>query len=613
MIEAWRIGVKISVINGFSNGLALFSREAMSAQKKVVGLQAALDATTRSMKIGGMMAGAGFLGLSMFDKAIDKAKDYQSQLSLLKVSGADQIEVAQGVALAWKTSHEVMSTSAADNLRAIRELRSVLGPNSIGEIGSVLPQIQRMSGTLTALTGKPPEGLANDVVRFTELRGSGVVTPQALAHNTELMARTVLAMGGTVTPADMHATLKQSKLAGMHLNDEFLFQELPFLIQEWKTGKGGTGQAAGTAQMSAFQTFIGGVVKKSAIPLWLQGGLISANGVVSNKTGGYQLKPGALKDAALYEANPYEWVLKDLAPAVARIQKLRHLTTEQVLAGLAGNRNTQIDMASLLEKSPQIERDRKLFAGAPNSLAAYNQLLKTSPELAGIALSKQWENVQTQLVFDTLPKLIELTSKLASGLDWLTGVMRQHPVAIRRITEAFVGLSGALMIGGTLKMVTAGFQGLGLVISAGGGLNKLLSGVAGGLGLLSQGIAVVSAAMAGWWAGKQIYNHAIAGTKAGDVIGNIETRMMAALGSKNAQDVLNNMYGPKNHSGDFHPERMSWANKPVQVSTTINLDGKAVAKVVTKHQATAAAAPQTGMSGLDTSQFASPIGITGSW
>ncbi len=478
------------------------------------------------------MAGAGFFGLRAIDRAIDKAKAYQAQLSLLKATGADQREIALDTAAAWKTAGDVLTTSAADNLKAIRELRSVLGAGNTGAVSAVLPAIQRMSGSLTALTGRTPDGLANDVVRTTELRGAGLVTPEAIQRNAELMSRTVMAMGGTVVPSDFHATMKQAKLSGLHLNDDFVYNVLPFLMQEAKTGHGGGGaQTVGTSLMSTYQAIIGGTLKKSALPLWMEAGLIKPSDVVRNSTGAMQLRPGAVRDGELFQANPYAWVQKDLAPAIERIVKRTGKTQEQVLAGMFGNRNVQMFVGSLLEKRDQIERDRATISKAPTSAVAYNQLAQSNPALASLALQKQWDDLQVQLAYDVLPKLIAGTKFAADELSTLNNFLVAHKTIAKMLGEGFTALFAALAFRGTLKTATgalrllgdaAAFEAVGgartiskaakaldevgtsVTFDKVGGVSKL-GKVAGALKLIGSNLDALAGA---WWAGTKIGNEA---------------------------------------------------------------------------------------------------------
>lgn len=349
---------------------------------------------------------------------------------------------------------------------------------------------------------------------------------------------------------------------------------------------------------------------------------------------------------------------------MTKLAKLKHLTVEQLLAGLVGNRNSQIMLADLLEKAPQIERDRKLIAGAPMSLVAYQNLAKQNSELASIALSKQWENVQTLLVLDTLPKLIKITNLLATGLDNLTGVMERHPVLIRRVTEAFVGLSAALLIGGTVTMAASSLRGLGLVLTSFGkatlmsdiGGLSAIGAATGALGKFGATLKWVGAVATAWEIGSWIGNmlrgamdnqtaqvmgdpNATAGATAYDrihpfnpktgkrefsfsglastLLDPVPTASEAAVIKKNNQ-LAANYHRIWQNGGWLSPEQaMSYQagakQQPVQVNSTINLDGKQIAKVVTTHQANAATGPQTGTSSFDSSISPTPIGVTGGW
>jgi hypothetical protein len=84
-----------------------------------------------------------------------------------------------------------------------------------------------------------------------------------------------------------------------------------------------------------------------------------------------------------------------------------------------------------------------------------------------------------------------------------------------------------------------------------------------GLALAFGSLGAALAGVAGYWAGSEIWTHVLAGTKAGDAVGEAAAKVMASLGNKNAQDAVNQMNGrgPANHSGDFNASRTDWYKK----------------------------------------------------
>ncbi|MFP3507899.1 hypothetical protein, partial [Burkholderia sp. SIMBA_062] len=77
----------------------------------------------------------------------------------------------------------------------------------------------------------------------------------------EMMSKAIIAMNGTVTVADFHQALKYSRSAAPYLSDDFKFNYLPTLIQEFKTGRGGA-SGAGNTIASLFGVIVGKMIPK---------------------------------------------------------------------------------------------------------------------------------------------------------------------------------------------------------------------------------------------------------------------------------------------------------------------------------------------------------------
>jgi hypothetical protein len=476
MSFAYSVAIKLTVANLASQGVRMLAKDLLAAHGSAVSLGDKLKAL-KMIAVGYGMEKAGQGMLGFMGKAIDASKEYTRQLSLMNAAGMSHLEVARATAAAWQTSRDVVTTSAAENLKAIRELRSVFGAGGMGEAYRILPTVQRTKSILDALTGRENEGVAFDMVKAIELRTPGLMSSARMQSNADLMARALMAMGGTLNAHDFHMTLKQSKTAAFGLSDDFVYNYLPTLIQEVKTGASGSGSTAGTALMSTYSAIIGGVLKKSAIPLWEAMGLISPSSVVKNSTGALQLKPGAVRGSALFQSNPYAWANEVLAPAIAAYGKSHGLNREQVISGMFGNRNAQWLMNTLIAKAPQFERDRKLIESGGNSYQTYQRLLKTNPQLAGTAMHNQWQNVLSILGYQVLPKLIPWMIKFANGLDRIGQFMERHPNLTAGLAIGLLGVGSALIVVGKALMTIGIMKFLGMGPMIGGLMRAIGTGI----------------------------------------------------------------------------------------------------------------------------------------
>jgi hypothetical protein len=167
------------------------------------------------------------------------------------------------------------------------------------------------------------------------------------------------------------------------------------------------------------------------------------------------------------------------------------------------------------------------------------------------------------------------------------------------LTIAFGVLSALIATGGVITLATAGFRALGLALAAArlASFGTTLIGVLTPLGWVAGAIAAVAAAGVGVY---ELYQH-----RAG-----IEDWF---------KRVFNVGDGARTGASG------SWANasgsgytvlpgtRHTIVRTQVHLDGRQIANVVTKHQTSAANAPQTGLSGFDGTMAPIPAGATGVW
>jgi hypothetical protein len=632
LLYAYSVAIRLSVANFASQAVRLVTTDLLKAHRAAVGLQDKLAALKMAAVGYGLdKAGAGLFGF--LEKSVNASKEYTRQLSLMNAAGMTQRDIAQATAAAWATSREVVTSTAADNLKAIRELRSVLGKDRLAEAYAVLPTVQRVKAGLEALTGREQPNIAFEVVKAVDLRTSGLMSQAALARNADLMGRTLMAMGGTLNVNDYLMTLKYAKTAALSFNDQFVYDYLPTLMQEVKGGGGGfmgNVSTAGTALMTLFTNVVQGQVKKAAIPVWEAMGLIKASDVVRNATGSFQIRPGAVAGAQLYAENPLAWAEK-VAPAIEKYARQHHLTDIQAITAMGLPRNAAWVLSTLMLKAPQFERDRQLIESTPNTYEAYQRLLKTNPQLADQALHSQWQNLLAIIGFQILPKIIPLMQSFARVLGGIGDWGQKHPRVLDGIVIGLGSLALASMTLGKVLM-TAGlikFFGLGPALaSAFGALISPVGLVVGAIALLGiaayelwkhwdvvgpklkaawQAIESAVVSFAGWIGGKLSGMWSGIKSAAGGFFGWLEQKW---------DWIRNHLPFLPAAGGAANPAAaQSYAVPPTRASTTVQvpvyLDGRKIADVTAKHLANWLNGPQTGVSFFDGRGALAPAGGVG--
>ncbi|MEN2672543.1 hypothetical protein [Herbaspirillum huttiense] len=465
MFEAYKIGIRIQVLNFASQGLAMLGADLM----KTHGMAAKLENSLKAVKIAGIGLASAKMGdgmLGFLEKSVKLSKEYTRQLSLMESSGSmNPAEIAEATSAAWKTAREVITTTPAENLEAIRELRSVFGADHMHEAYAVLPFVQRAKSVMEALSGKEQHGVAFDMMKAIDLRGNGAMTIDQVVKNADMMTQTLMAMGGTLNVHDYHMALKQAKTSGMRLDDTFVYKYLPTFMQELKTGTGGA-MSAGTIMETLRRSVAGGRIPEKMIPNWLASGMLTEEGVGHGGAKNRFIKPGSIAGTEMLLSNPFQWANEVAAPAIEKLMKAKNVGFDTATAMLFGDRNAEFGVSTFIKKAQQFERDRKLIEKGNNSYDTYQALLKSNPQMAEMALQKKWEESMAIIGYQILPILIPYMQKFATMLDDVGQWMERNQSTVKAVALGFAGLAVAEAVLGRVLMYGAfiKFFGLGPMI-----------------------------------------------------------------------------------------------------------------------------------------------------
>lgn len=567
MFEAYSIAVKISVVNQVSNALMAMSKQFSQLHGQATVFQNRLDKIKMTMLQGGALVGAGAFGLKMFDGAVKSADEYYHQLAILKNVGMSQVEVAQSVQKAWETTHEVMSTKASENIKTLLELRSAFGEGKYDEALAILPTVQRMGAVMQSITGAKQDRIGFDMVKAIEFGTKGALNQNAVKAQAEMMSKAIIAMNGTVTVSDFHQALKYSRAFAPYLSDDFKYNYLPTLIQEFKTGKGGGASGAGNVIASTGAIVLGQMIPKDLIGNWVAAGLIDPKKIVDNPHDRTKSKilPGGVNGQAEF-SNPELWAVKYVKPAIERLEKTQGIDELSAYYALTKNRIGAFGLQTFVNKAVQFQRDRDLIQRAPDSSQAYNNLAKTDPELAKQQLDAQWENLKVRLAYDIMPKLIQAFNWLTPKLSDLVGFMEKHQTAVTAFVGAFLGLSALSAAAGSMMLVVGAVKAISLALSlTGAGFGAAIAGLIVPVGLAVTALALLAGAI---YAFKPMTQSEIDSYKTdGGVKLSAGARARVDSGELNRPDTV----GPvaKHQGGNVH--------------TTINIDGRKFANAVTPY------------------------------
>lgn len=491
--DAYKIAIRLSLINNVSSGLLGLSTQFTKVHNDAQLVQKDLDKIKLTMLKGAALVGVGAFGLGMIGKTIGPAKEYAHQLALMNTAGMKHLEIVKATNAAWDAAKVVPTSSASENLASVRELRMVFGDT--GHAIENMPVVQQLQAILRDVKGGKSGGRdeAYEVAKALELKGA-VRTPEEFRVQADMMAKAIVASGGKVGATDFLGTFKYGRSATAGWSDAFSYTILPTLIQEMKTAGGSSGGAGGpgNALMSAYAAVVGGTIPQKSLKIWQKIGMLDPSKIVYDKVGSAKgVHPGGIMGSDEFQSNPYLWVQKFLVPA---LQKAGYKTAEQekqALQYLFPNRTAGFVMTQMATQGWKFERDRKLI-GEAQGLGAYQQLLKNDPEMAQMALHKQWESLLAILGYQIMPVLIKGMLALIDVMRGLAHWIKEYPGLAKTLMYALGGLSLAMAMGGSVLLLKGAFMGLQLVMGVTGG-----AGLIGKIGSLAMSLAGSKLGLAG--------------------------------------------------------------------------------------------------------------------
>ncbi|WP_155950928.1 phage tail tape measure protein [Rhodanobacter sp. OR87] len=545
---------------------------------------------------GAMVEHAGKDMFGMLGGPIDEAAKYQQAVAKFSLYGLGDRLNAEAVKFA--SGMKIFGTSMTDAMEDVSEAQGVFresglsGSRALAGAKLAAPMLAKISAATSGLDSESQakmhtQGL--DMLRFIEMRG-GLSSPAKFNEIANEGWKAIRSSGGNVAWSQLRQFMSTGSVAAQGLSDKALFGEMEPIIGEMKGGAAGHAFMTAYSRVNGLQRLIPRIMQRDMMNL----GLWDKSRLVLNSQGGIkEFKGNPLKDANLFSSSPFEYYKNVVLPAY----KKNGITNDQDVfrenAILFGN--TGGKMFSIMYR--QMEQIENSVKSQQKTLGIDASVRAVKGTFAGQMLNyhKQMQTLQTQLGLVILPMLIK-------GLKWLNPLLQnaahwisEHSTLTKGLVILFGAVAGLALVGGSIIAIAGGFTLISGAIAAGGGLATLIGGVGTAMSALTPMVAAFLAAYAGWKAGGFIYDHALAGTKSGDMIGSGIAHTLAFFGNKDAQEAV------------------AMNNRAVTHVTHVHLDGKQIAKVVSHHQANAASRPQSGTSGFDGSMSPIPVGSTGSW
>jgi hypothetical protein len=592
MIEAFRVGITIALMNRASSVLGVIARDFNKTDAHAARLQRTMKQIGILTIGGGILAAGGMAGFHMIGKWADAATEYEQAFARFQTLNLGSTVNRDADKFAQAT--QLMGVSATDLMVTVTDLHTVFGNYSHAR--AMAPMIARMEFANKAVFGdatKFDRIQALNMGKVIEMRG-GFKSEEEMKRQADFMQHVMSGTGGRVMPTDYLAFLKTSGVAGcLQGNQNFYFQMEP-LIQEMG------GSRVGTALMSAYNNLGQGRTTVRTARELERLGMVLPGAAEYNKLGQLnRIKPGGVKGGDLVASDPLTFLRTVLLPTFAKKGISGEKAILNEIATIFTNRTAASLFSLIYLQAAKIDKNMGVNARAKGITALGQEADKTPAGIEAKA-NKSWENLKIQLGLKVLPIILPMIDKLADGLQYLAGAAEKHPGLAKWLVISAMGLSALAVVIGGIAVVAGGIM---LIAAATGG--AVAAGTVLVITGIAAGITILGGAIIAWWPQIKGFFGWIA-EKAGQAWKWAVTDPAHKFHATMDKWANIGPDGTSKSGSAFAASAKSVPNGVSKRSVTVHLtnntvvDGRVVAQVVTRHQGDIAARPGKGPSSFDT-------------
>jgi hypothetical protein len=353
-----------------------------------------------------------------------QAKAMMHQQVLMQTLGLDQDEISQATARAWQTSREVTGTSAAENLKSIGEMYSVVGlPGAL----ALSPKLAQLDQVLSRMGKGADEGSGYVLTRATELMGklTDPVTHQVdlgmFGRELDVMTRVVAATHGKVTPKEWLNFAKQAGPASGSLTDEGMFTEAT-IIQAMG------GYRAGTAAAALARQFAGGIMSQRTAGALESMGIAQPGDFEVRRGGQVVAKRGAMGDlVSKLQHDPLGAIVDNIIPALEAHGIKSNEDISREIYKIIGTGPGQREVYELIRGREQIRQERARAQKGMATGEGYGALAGKDPDQVTAGFTSAFGNmlaaIGSPIMAAAIPNMIALTN----AFNFIQKAVLDHP------------------------------------------------------------------------------------------------------------------------------------------------------------------------------------------
>lgn len=628
-IDAYKVAVKISLVENVTRGLGMMARHFRTTDAEAKVLEARLKSIGKMAMFGGALATAGALGLSLFKKPIEEATEYERKLAQLRQMGLGNAQIAD--AQKFVEANRIMGTSINDRMRLFMEAQGSFrqsgmgGAEAISAAKTMMPVLAQYEVATKMLGGdhqQAAEGSMRNLNKIIEIMGGLTDTKRAQAI-ADGVFKAAQSSGRMVDERQLKQFVAYGSSATNQLGLRAIFGGLEPIIGEMGGSTTGVGLRTAYNRVNGMMALMPRRTREELGRLGM-----------ADATGKQQTT-----DLARLQATDIIGYAQEVMRRYQKAGITTQVDRERENAILFGTNGAKI-FNKIMSQMPVLLESLKAFDAAHGTSDVANDP-KSKALKAYMDLEKKESDLKLRIGQVVLPYYIRALELMANALERVNAFAKANPTAFKSIILVFGAVSAAALAGGSLALLVAGFRAFALlagplrlvwtVLQIGGTTLRYLGLAVFQFGrfLLANpiGLALAAIIFVGWSIYKNWKEIKASGLKIWNDIKEAWNKLLngdllGALGSfasayiRGWQTLFNTLIAGINSilPAALQISKFSFADRfdawmggegagsgikpsggsPIQVATSIMLDGIKVAESVSRHQARAAGRPSAG-------------------
>jgi len=451
MFEAYKVGVTLSLNNKVTAGLLLLGKDIAKTQGSVVALQAKLDKMKEIGKKAAYELGAAFTIAAPFAIAIADASRLQKEMIGIQ-------SVTRGTTREMDAMRKVIEAVAGQTMFSSIDIakmgKTVASGTGLSaeKVTALLPEYAKFADVQYILKGTPYEQSVKDAIRLAHTAQH--YDPESLSKYLDLLTKASFVVPGGV--GEIGHALKYSQ--GMGKTALGISDDNMVLLTALMNRLGLSGSRGGTNLISAMIRTNPGIFG-SGLLTGKSAGALKAMDMVDGGGHSKFFTDGKF-DAFKWMQGLSSYVAKEMASHPEAIARQDILKNFQFAFGVQGSR-----VASLLadpQALAQFVALNEQFQKGAGTAAIQSKFANESVWQKFENAKTNFTSAMTELGWVLLPMAAKSLKILNNSLNWLIAAIHDHPVRVRLLSQAFLGLSGALAFAGTVNLLKFAFMGLSI-------------------------------------------------------------------------------------------------------------------------------------------------------